>query len=114
MYNTFNINGEKDNRLENEYYEYYTIKSGDNLYQISKKYNINPELLSALNGLNLTDYIYPGQVLMIPKSGFSYYLTKSGDTLETVANTFDSSISQLLNDNKVIYLLDGQLLVKKN
>ena len=34
-------------RLENEYYEYYTIKSGDNLYQISKKYNINPELLMA-------------------------------------------------------------------
>ena len=101
-------------RLENEYYEYYTIKSGDNLYQISKKYNINPELLMALNGLNANDYIYPGQTLMIPKSGYSYYLTKEGDTLDTVANTFNNSVSELLNNNNVIYLLDGQLLVKKN
>ena len=37
----FNSNDLK--RLENEYYEYYTIKSGDNLYQIARKYNINPE-----------------------------------------------------------------------
>ena len=51
---------------------------------------------------------------MIPKSGYSYYLTKEGDTLDTVANTFNNSVSELLNNNNVIYLLDGQLLVKKN
>lgn len=101
-------------RLENEYYEYYTIKTGDNLYQIAKKYNINPDLLAALNGLNMNDYIYPGQVIMIPKSGYSYYLTKEGDTIDTVANTFGVSVNSLLNDNKILYLLDGQLLVKKN
>lgn len=101
-------------RLENEYYEYYTIKTGDNLYQISKRYNVNPELLTALNGLNPNDYIYPGQVIMIPKSGYSYYLTKEGDTLDTVANTFGNSVDELLKNNNVIYLLDGQLLVKKN
>lgn len=112
----FNNQGYKDNqnRLENEYYEYYTIQSGDNLYQISKKYNINPDLLAALNGLNLNDYIYPSQVLMIPKSGYSYYLTKEGDTLDTVANTFGSSVNEILNNNQIIYLLEGQLLVKKN
>ena len=31
------------------YYEYYTIKRGDNLYQIAKSYNVNASLLSALN-----------------------------------------------------------------
>lgn len=101
-------------RLENEYYDYYTIKSGDTLYQISRKYNINPELLSSLNGLNMNDYIYPGQMIMIPKGGYSYYLTKEGDTLDTVANTFGINVDELLKDNKVLYLLDGQLLVKKN
>ena len=35
------------------YYEYYTIKRGDNLYQIAKNYNVNPSLLAALNGLDL-------------------------------------------------------------
>ena len=102
------------NRLENEYYDYYTIKSGDTLYQISRKYNINPELLSSLNGLNMSDYIYPGQMIIIPKGGYSYYLTKEGDTIDTVANTFGVDVKELLNENKVLYLLDGQLLVKKN
>lgn len=101
-------------RLEAEYYEYYTIKTGDNLYQISKKYNINPDLLAALNGLNMNDYIYPGQVIMIPKGGYSYYLTKEGDTIDTVANTFGVNVDTLLQNNKILYLLDGQLLVKKN
>ena len=101
-------------RLENQYYEYYTIKSGDTLYQIAKKYNINPELLSSLNGLNINDYIYPEQMIMIPKSGYSYYLTKEGDTIDTVANTFGITVDKFLNDNNVLYLLGGQLLVKKN
>lgn len=101
-------------RLEDQYYEYYTIKTGDSLYQIARKYNINPDLLASLNGLNMNDYIYPGQNLMIPKSGYSYYLTKEGDTIDLVANTFGISVDTLLNDNKILYLLDGQLLVKKN
>ena len=101
-------------RLENEYYEYYTIKSGDSLYHIARKNNINPELLSSIKGLNMNDYIYPGQIVMIPKGGYSYYLTKEGDTIDMVANTFAISVENLLKDNKILYLLDGQLLVKKN
>lgn len=101
-------------RLEDQYYEYYTIKSGDTLYQIARRYNINPDLLASMNGLNMNDYIYPGQNLMIPKSGFSYYLTKEGDTIDTVANTFGINVDNLLENNKILYLLDGQLLVKKN
>ena len=49
------------------YYEYYTIKRGDNLYQIAKNYNVNPSLLAALNGLDLNEFIYPNQVIMVPK-----------------------------------------------
>ena len=29
-----------------KYFEYYTIKQGDSLYAIWKKYNMNPELLA--------------------------------------------------------------------
>ena len=96
------------------YFEYYKIKSGDTLYAIARKYNINPELLASLNGLNSNDYIYPDQVILIPKSGYSYYITKSGDTLDSVANVFGINRESLLNQNETIYLLDGQLLVKKS
>ena len=54
------------------YYDYYTIKRGDNLYQIAKSYNVNASLLAALNGLDLNEYIYPNQVIMVPKNNFSY------------------------------------------
>lgn len=95
------------------YFEYYQIKQGDNLYQIAKRYNINPDLLANINGLNDSDYIYPNQVLLIPKSGYSYYITKDGDTLDSVINTFNVSKEKFLDENGVIYLLSGQLFVKK-
>lgn len=96
-----------------KYFNTYTINIGDTLYQISKKYNINPELLAALNGLNIDDYIYPNQVIMIPVKGFSYYITKDGDTLETVSEMFKKNKEQVLKENDTIYLLSGQILVSK-
>lgn len=95
------------------YFDYYTIEKGDSLYKISKEYNINPSLLASLNGLNTSDYIYPGQVLLVPNANYSYYITKSGDTLDMVAKTFDISRDKLIQDNKTVYLLEGQMLVNK-
>lgn len=95
------------------YFDYYTIDKGDNLYQIGKKYNINPNLLASLNGLDINDYIYPGQVLLIPNKAYSYYITKEGDTLDMISKTFNISNQKLLDDNKTIYLLEGQMLVNK-
>ena len=43
--------------MSNELYDRYVIKKGDTLFGISKQYNINPELLSLVNGLNMNDYI---------------------------------------------------------
>ena len=83
-------------KSKEKYFEYYTIEKGDNLYRIALKYNINPELLSNLNGLMMDDYIYPGQELLIPKSGYSYYITTEGDTLDIVANRFKVSKNKIM------------------
>ncbi len=99
---------------EENYFNYYVIEEGDTLYEIGRKYNIHPELLASLNGLDMEDYIYPNQEILIPKSGYSYYITKEGDTLDTVATTFKITRDQLLDNNETIYLLAGQILVKKN
>jgi len=87
------------------YFTYYTIESGDSLFQIARRYNINPELLASLNGLDMDDFIYPGQEILIPKSEYSYYITKEGDTLETVGSMFKISKEKLLNNNPTIYLI---------
>lgn len=95
------------------YFNYYVIEKGDTLYEIARKYNINPELLASMNGLDMDDYIYPNQEILIPKSGYSYYITKEGDTLEMASKVFQQTEKDLLATNPVIYLLAGQILVKK-
>ena len=99
---------------KDNYFNYYVIEKGDNLYEIARKYNINPELLASMNGLEMEDYIYPNQEILIPKSGYSYYITKEGDTLDTVADLFKVKKNELLDTNAVVYLLAGQIMVKKN
>ena len=99
---------------ENTYFTYYTIEKGDNLYAIARKYNINPKLLAAINGIKDNEYIYPGQELMIPKSGYSYYITAEGDTLQGVTNAFRTNMDGMLKYNDTIYLLPEQILVYKD
>ena len=94
-----------------QYFEYYTIEKGDNLYQIARRYNINPELLATLNGLTMNDYIYPGQEILIPKNGYSYYITTEGDTLDIVAGRFKVDKDRVVRENGTIYLMPDQLLV---
>ena len=101
-------------KMEETYFTYYTIEKGDNIYEISRKYNINPKLLSAINGIKDNEYIYPGQELMIPKNGYSYYITAEGDTLKGVSDAFRTNTDQILKYNRTIYLLPDQLLVYKN
>ena len=112
-YRLFKAGREINVPSDNDYFTTYTVNSGDSLYQIARRYNINPTLLAALNGLNMDDYIYPNQKIIIPKSGYSFYITKVGDTLELVGKKFNRNLKDLLELNKTIYLLPGQLMINK-
>lgn len=104
---------EYESIIENEFYDTYKIKKGDSLYKISKNFNVNTSLLAELNGLDLDDYIYPNQIIQIPKSNVSYYITKEGDTLETVSNIFKVKIDDLVKQNQTIYLQKEQMIFYK-
>ncbi len=129
--NKFNIRVEdliKENDLKNIYYlvpgleliipttsedsafEYYTVKKGDNLYQIGKKYNITAEMLANINGLELNEYIFPDQKLLVPKEGVFVYITKEGDTLNLVSDQLGIPRENILLYNENIYLLPEQLI----
>lgn len=95
------------------YFNYYIIEQGDSIYAIARKYNINPALLAAMNGLKDEDYIYPGQEILIPKNNYSYYLTAEGDTLNMVADVFRKPMSKVIEENETIYLLPDQLIVSR-
>ena len=53
------------------------------------------------------------QEILIPKSGYSYYLTKSGDNLEEVLKLFNVNYNDFVKSNKSIMLEEWQLFVNK-
>ena len=81
----------------NQYFDYYKVSKGDTLTKISNQTNIDLNLLTVLNGLNKDDYIYPNQVLLIPKKGISLYITAEGDTLDEIAKGFNVEMKDLIN-----------------
>ena len=100
--------------LKSEFYDIYTVKEGDTLYNISKDFKVNLKLLSELNGKDMDTYIYPNEVLLIPKKGVRYYITKEDDTLKEVAKIFKVKENDLVNQNKSLYLLSGQMIFYKD
>ena len=95
---------------EDSAFEYYTVQKGDNLYQIGKRYNITAEMLASMNGLELNEYIFPEQKLLVPKEGVLVYLTKEGDTLNLVSDELGIPRENILLYNDNIYLLPDQLI----
>lgn len=96
-----------------KYFDYYKVAKGDTLYKIANDNKIDANLLAILNGININDYIYPNQTLLIPKAGSSLYITAVGDTLSEVANGFNVSTNELISQNEKIYLQPEQLIVYK-
>lgn len=91
-------------------FEYYTIKKGDNLYNIAQKFGVNYNTLAQINGLDPNDYIYDNQILIVPKEGVEVIVTKSGDTLEKITKNLDTNALELLFQNANIYLLPDQII----
>lgn len=97
----------------NEYFKTYIVQNGDSIYSIAKLYNIDPNTLLMLNGLNKSDYIYPNQELTIPSDDIDIYITKDGDTIDYIINSFGISAEELNKENEKIYVLEDQLIIHK-
>lgn len=93
-------------------YRIYTVEKGDNLYQIASKYGTTVQTLLSINGLEDSGYIYPGEQILIPNEDINIYVTEQ-ETLESVSSKSGVSISELLEQNKSLYLLPDQIVVYK-
>jgi len=87
----------------------HIVKKGDSVYAISKMYGVPVELIYSYN----PDSKYGlkrGSVITIPQepkainegSNFLFYAIRPGDTLNSIADTYNSSVEQLMRDNKGI------------
>lgn len=92
----------------------YTVKQGDTLSAIAKRYNTTVQRLADLNNISNVNLIYPGEVLKINGSGTTHYTVRSGDTLSGIAKRYNTSVYKIATDNKIKYvdkIYPGQRLV---
>ena len=101
------INSNQNNNINMNEYSYYIVEKGDNLYQIGKRYNVSPEFLASINGINVDDIIYPDQQILVPNSDVNMYITKDGDTLQSVIDNLDISLEELISKNKDLFLKEN-------
>lgn len=89
---------------ENVEYTTYTVKSGDTLYSIAKKYNLTMQELINFNNLSST-LLSVGQILKVPVAveepvePYTTYTVKSGDNLYAIARNYGVSVSDIMNYN---------------
>ena len=100
-------------RESDNFFENYKVNKGDSIYSISRMYDVSPETLLKLNGLNKNDYIYPNQEIIVPVKGISLYVTKEGDTISEIIKNFGVDANRLINENNKIFVVEDQLIISK-
>lgn len=95
----------------------YVVKSGDNLYAISKMYGVSIDQIKQANGLT-SDVLTIGQTIVIPTEINQYdtYTVKKGDTLYSIARMYNTTVTNIQTINNLdtsILQVGQQLLVPK-
>lgn len=87
----------------------YTVKKGDNLYNIARKYNTTVDEIKRYNNLN-NNNLSIGQKIRIPCNvnndntnlpKYTSYTVKKGDSLYSIAKEFDTTVDKLKKDNNL-------------
>ena len=93
----------------------YTVKSGDTLYLLAKKYGTTVASLKSANNLS-SDYLWIGQRLTIPSGAApasgAIYRVQPGDSLYLIAKKYGTTVDALKKANGLSgsYLWVGQTL----
>ena len=91
---------------EEEKNNVYTVKKGDSLYQLAKKYNTTVEELKKINNLT-SNTLSIGQKLNLPVKNeeptneFEYYTVQKGDSLYQIAKKYNTTTNELKNLNEL-------------
>jgi len=80
----------------------HTIKSGDTLWDIAKKYDISITKVRQENGIQKGEVLKLGKTLTIPtQKSYQKYSIKSGDTLSAIAYKYHTSVTKIREANKM-------------
>ena len=104
--------------------DFHTVRSGDNLTSISKKYNVSVANLKNANNLK-GNTIHPGQKIQLQKKSSpvqsaavsKHHVVKKGETLIGIAKQYQVSLMKLLDINSLnlnsVILTGTRLVIPK-
>ncbi len=78
----------------------YSVTTGDSVFGIAQSFNLHPETILWANYDQLNDspdMLNPGMSLNVPPVDGVYYQWQAGDSLESVASKFDSTVQDILS-----------------
>ena len=84
----------------------HRIENGQTFEDISKIYNIPIDALKANN----KEEIYDGQCVILCGFGKKYHIVKPAETLETIAQKYNTTKQSLKQKNSAQQIFVGQLL----
>ena len=98
----------------------HTVKAGEWLFSIARKYGVSPYSLAQVNGIGAPYTIHPGQVLVIPSGGTvpvpgagGTYTVQRGDTIYSIARKLGKTPSAIINANNLVnpnFIFPGQVI----
>ena len=89
---------------ESSGYTLYTVRRGDTLWGISRKFGTSINSIVALNGIKNPNLIYAGEVFKIPSARSEQaviYTIKRGGTLWGISRKFGTTVENLVKLNSV-------------
>lgn len=96
----------------------YTVQEDDNCWEIAQQFEVDIDVLLALNNFESGCPIQPGDIILIPAPGQELptetpvpedmpygtkieYIVKVGDSLDSIASKFHSTVEEILLENKI-------------
>ena len=93
----------KEDTQDDTQEKFYIVKQNDTLSKIANMYNTTYQKLADYNNIKNPDLIFVGQKIMIPSNCNKItYIVKSGDTLSSIANDYNTTWQKLYKDNIVV------------
>ncbi len=104
-------------KVDDAFFKRYIVQAGDSLYSIARRYQVDISVLQALNRLADARDIEAGQAILAPTlegATLAIHLIQQGDTLEKIAEKYDTSVELLQRLNGIadpsLIVVDSALL----
>jgi cell wall-associated NlpC family hydrolase len=81
--------------------QYHTVRKGDTLASLSRKYSIPVEELRELNSMNKSKRLKIGRQLVVKRAGPKTYTVKKGDNISKVAKRFSLTPDEIMDLNEL-------------